>query len=209
MEIRDLNKDIYIPISSALKRFAGDEEESPISEISVRVNSSDEIFSTSEIIKKVLSRYHRGIEDYELVIPMELLRQSQKTQRIFNIVMGCIAGISLVVGGIGIMNIMLASVTQRTREIGIRRSVGATRREIMRQFLAESILISFTGGIIGVILGIITSLVITIYAEWITIISWKSILLAFFVATAVGIFFGIYPARKASLLDPIESLRYE
>ncbi|MBT4499108.1 MAG: FtsX-like permease family protein, partial [Gemmatimonadetes bacterium] len=133
----------------------------------------------------------------------------QKTQAIFNVVMGCIAGISLLVGGIGIMNIMLASVLERTREIGIRRALGARRRDILSQFLVESLLVSLFGGVIGVLLGYSTPKIITLYAGWRTIVQLWTIALAFGVSAAVGIGFGIYPARQAARLNPIDALRYE
>ena len=143
------------------------------------------------------------------MVPEELLRQSQKTQRIFNIVMGAIAGISLLVGGIGIMNIMLATILERTREIGVRRAIGATRKDILGQFLIEAVLLSFSGGIVGVLLGFAMTQAISSYAHWKTVIEFSSIFLAFTVSAAVGIVFGIYPARKAAMLDPIDALRYE
>ena len=123
--------------------------------------------------------------------------------------MGAIAGISLLVGGIGIMNIMLATILERTREIGVRRAMGATRRDILGQFLIEAVLLSFSGGLIGILLGFLMTKIISSYAQWKTIIEFSSILLAFSVSASVGIVFGIYPARKAAMLDPIESLRYE
>ena len=152
---------------------------------------------------------HNQMQDYRIVVPEELLRQSQKTQRIFNIVMGAIAGISLLVGGIGIMNIMLASILERTREIGIRRAMGATRRDILGQFLIEAVLLSFAGGLIGILMGFLMTKAISSYAGWKTIVDFGSIFLSFFVSASVGIIFGIYPARKAALIDPIESLRSE
>ena len=137
------------------------------------------------------------------------MRQSQRTQQIFNIVMGCIAGISLVVGGIGIMNIMLASVLERTREIGIRRALGARRRDILSQFLIEAVLVSLIGGIIGIVLGYSMTKIITLYAHWKTIVQAWTIFLSFGVAAAVGIGFGLYPVRQAAQLNPIDALRYE
>jgi putative ABC transport system permease protein len=204
--LRDVNLDIYIPISTAVTRFGGSKG---LNEINIQVVDSDHIKEVANLVSVALSRRHNGIGDYELVIPEELLKQSQRTQRIFNIVMGAIAGISLLVGGIGIMNIMLATVTQRTREIGIRRAVGASKRDILGQFLIECLIISILGGLIGVLLGVGLGRAITFYANWTTIVSMKAIIMAFGISAGVGIIFGMYPARKAAELDPIDALRYE
>lgn len=161
------------------------------------------------LVNKILTRKHYNIEDYKIIIPEEIMAQKQKTQRIFNIVMGAIAGISLLVGGIGIMNIMLANIMERTREIGIRRAVGATRQDVLQQFIFEALSISFVGGILGIITGYVLTAIISNYAEWRTIITPFSIVLAFFVSVIVGFVFGSYPAKKAAEKDPIESLRYE
>ena len=165
--------------------------------------------AVSKLVERILQRRHGGIEDYEIVVPESLLRQSKKTQQIFNIVMGAIAGLSLLVGGIGIMNIMLATVLERTREIGVRRAVGATQQDILRQFLIEAVTICLLGCAIGVILGIIISRAISFYAGWPTIVSLFSVFLAVGVSASVGIVFGLYPAAKAAQLDVIDSLRYE
>ena len=157
----------------------------------------------------IVNRRHRGVEDFKIAIPEELMRQSQRTQQIFSIVMGCIAGISLVVGGIGIMNIMLASVLARTREIGIHRALGARRRDVLAQFLVEAVMVSLLGGIIGVVLGFSLTKIMTLNADWKTIVQPWTIALAFGVAAGVGIGFGYYPARQAALLSPIDALRYE
>lgn len=228
-EIRNVNLDVYIPLTTAMRkvvkkppeetvqtairRWRGEMtnyiDRSKVAQITVKVRNSDDIFDAYNILRRVLQRRHHGVEDYEITIPEELLRQSQKTQRIFNIVMGAIASISLLVGGIGIMNIMLASVLERTREIGIRRSVGATRADILSQFLFEAVVLSSVGGVIGIGLGYGMTKIIAIYAGWKTIVTFMSILLAFGVSAATGIGFGIYPAKKAAEKDPIESLRYE
>lgn len=205
----DMNQNIYIPVQTALKRFTYPPFASEIDRLIVRVANAEEIRFAANIVKQLLERRHNGVEDYHITIPEELLRQSQATQRIFNIVMGCIAGISLLVGGIGIMNIMLASILERTREIGVRRAVGATQKDIMGQFLLEAIVLTVTGGVLGILLGFGMTTIITFYAEWRTIVSITSVLLAFGVSALIGILFGFYPARKAALLDPIESLRYE
>jgi putative ABC transport system permease protein len=205
----NLNNNVYIPITSAVKRFPRSIFASEIDRIIVQVKDSGRIQEAATIIKTSLSRRHNQVSDFTITIPEALLRQKQKTQRIFNIVMGAIAGISLLVGGIGIMNIMLASVMERTREIGVRRAVGARQLDILGQFLVEAVVLSFAGGLLGVVLGFILTKVIALYAGWRTIVSIGAIILAFTVSAAVGIIFGIYPARQAAKLDPIVSLRYE
>jgi putative ABC transport system permease protein len=164
---------------------------------------------TSRIVRGLLNDSHKEAGDFTIVVPAELLAQQRRTQRIFEMVMVAIASISLLVGGIGIMNIMLASILERTREIGVRRAVGARRREIVRQFLLEATLISCAGGLIGVVTGFALSRLIGYLAGWTTIVSGASIVLAFTVSVAVGLVFGVYPARKAALLDPVEALHYE
>ncbi len=152
---------------------------------------------------------HRYVDDYSIVVPEKLLEQNQRTQGIFNVVMGAIASISLLVGGIGIMNIMLASVLERTNEIGLRRAIGAKKLDIRMQFMAEAIAISLAGGIIGVALGYGISKAVSVFSGWSTIITGMSIALSFGVSSLIGLIFGIYPAIQASNLDPIECLRYE
>jgi len=209
LPIRDTNDDVYIPITTSMKRYPMKQFESELNRYVAHVIDTEKVQEAANITKRVMARRHNRVEDFNIVIPESLLRQSQQTQRIFNIVMGAIAGISLLVGGIGIMNIMLASVLERTREIGIRRAVGATRKDILGQFLIEAVVLSFTGGLIGIIVGFGLTKVISMYAEWRTIVSWQSILLAFWVSAAVGIIFGYYPARQAASKDPIVALRYE
>ena len=206
---RDMNLDVYVPLSSLNHRFDIDPAEPEVDQIILNVSDETRIKEAANLARSLLQLRHNQMEDYRIVVPEELLRQSQKTQRIFNIVMGAIAGISLLVGGIGIMNIMLATILERTREIGIRRAVGATRKDILGQFLIEAILLSFSGGLVGILFGFLMTKAISSYAGWNTIVDIGSILLAFCVSASVGIVFGIYPARKAALLDPIESLRYE
>ncbi|MDP2982438.1 MAG: ABC transporter permease [Candidatus Latescibacter sp.] len=207
--VRDMNKYVYVPLTSMLKRYPKQQFESEITRFTARVNDPNRIQEAANIARNTMLRRHNQIKDFEITIPEALLRQSQQTQRIFNIVMGAIAGISLLVGGIGIMNIMLATVLERTREIGIRRAVGATQRDILGQFLLEAVVLSFTGGLIGIILGFGMTKVIAVYAHWRTIVSVQSIFLAFWVSVAVGVIFGYYPARRAALKEPIEALRYE
>ena len=164
---------------------------------------------TAQVIEPLLQRLHGGADDYEVVIPEALLEQSRQTQRIFNIVMGSIAGISLLVGGIGIMNIMLASVLERTREIGVRRAIGATRKDIRAQFVIESFAISLLGGVAGIIIGIVLARIVAAYAGWPTVITIWSLILSTGVSVSVGLVSGIYPATRAAELNPVEALRYE
>ena len=206
---RDMNYDVYMPLSTATYRYEIDKSEPEVDQIILNISDSENIKEASNIAHSLISIRHNNLDDFTIVIPEELLRQSQQTQKIFNIVMGAIAGISLLVGGIGIMNIMLATILERTREIGVRRAIGATRKDILGQFLIEAVLLSFTGGIVGILIGFIMTQVISSYANWKTIIEFGSIMLSFGVSVSVGIIFGIYPARKAAMLDPIESLRYE
>lgn len=224
---RNFNDDIYIPFTTMMykmEKYDPDAEEirwwqrrrlglsidrATVNQLTVKVHDDSQIGESARLIKKILTRKHNGIKDYEIVIPEQLLEQKQQTQKIFNIVMGAIAGISLFVGGLGIMNIMLANILERTREIGIRRAVGATGQNILSQFMFEATIISIVGGIIGIVLGFILTSAITSYADWRTIITPGSVILAFFVSAAVGLIFGIYPAKKAASKDPIESLRYE
>ena len=209
LEVRNTDEDIYVPLTTLLKRFKWEADQAELTQITIKVPGSEKLQEAANIIRSILHRRHRGVDDFKIAIPEELLRHSQSTQRIFNIVMGCIAGISLVVGGIGIMNIMLASVLERTREIGIRRALGARRRDVMAQFLVEAVAVSLIGGVLGVILGYSLTELITLYAHWKTIVHFWTIALSFGVAAGVGITFGYYPARQAALLNPIDALRYE
>ena len=180
-----------------------------LDKIIIQVNETEELNPSTEIISRMLFRRHQEVKDYEITVPELLLKQEQRTKDIFNIVLGAIASISLVVGGIGIMNIMFASVMERIKEIGTRMAIGAKKRDIIVQFLSEAVLISVTGGLIGVILGIVISKLITELAGILTIISPFSVIIAFFVSASIGIIFGYAPAKRASEKDPIESLRYE
>ena len=163
----------------------------------------------TDILSRMLERRHNKVIDFEIIVPEQLIQQEQRTQTIFNIVLGAIASISLIVGGIGIMNIMLASVMERIKEIGIRMAVGATKKDIIMQFVCEAVIISLSGGIAGIILGIMISYFIETATEIITIVSPFSVIISFFVAFGVGLIFGINPAKKAAEQDPIVSLRYE
>jgi putative ABC transport system permease protein len=175
----------------------------------IQVKETEKMQSTAEIMARLLQRKHYDMVDYEIEIPELLLKQQQRTNDIFNYVLGAIAGISLLVGGIGIMNIMLASVLERIKEIGLRLSIGAKKSDVVQQFLFESVMISGTGGLIGVALGITLAYIVSSFANIPTIISFSSIILSFGVAASVGLLFGIAPARKAAQQDPIASLRYE
>jgi len=175
----------------------------------IQVEETEKMQSTAEILTRLLSRKHYEVVDFEIEIPELLLKQQQRTNDIFNYVLGAIAGISLLVGGIGIMNIMLASVLERIKEIGLRLAIGAQKADIVQQFLFEAIMISVSGGLIGVILGITMAFIVSSVASIPTIVSFASILLSFGVAATVGLIFGIAPARKAASQDPIASLRYE
>ena len=186
---------------------ADDKNPNQLDKIILQVKETEQLGVTANIVKKLLLRRHSGLYDFEVTIPELLLKQQQRTKKVFNIVLGAIAGISLIVGGIGIMNIMLASVMERIREIGTRQAIGASRKDIVAQFLAESTLISISGGIIGIILGVILSKVITVAFDIKTIISFFSIFIAFGVSALVGIMFGYMPAKRAAEKDPVESLR--
>jgi putative ABC transport system permease protein len=202
-------EEIYVPVSTALRKFDRDPLEAPLDEIVVRLESSVSPRSTATTIRGLLDRIHAGAEDFELVVPEALLEQSRRTQQLFKRVMGGIAGISLLVGGIGIMNIMLATVLERTREIGVRRAVGARRADIRMQFIVESFAISLLGGISGVIMGVAIAGIVALYAGWPTVVTATSILLSTMVSLGVGLVSGIYPALRAAELDPIDALRHE
>jgi putative ABC transport system permease protein len=229
--IRDYNMDVYTPIQTVLIRYKNrasitstliqranqnnqEESKAPVNyhqldRLVIQVANSNTMAATSDVISRMLKRRHYGVVDYQISIPELLLQQQQRTKRIFNIVLGAIAAISLLVGGIGIMNIMLASVMERIKEIGLRLSVGAKKQDIVFQFLFEAILISVFGGILGIILGWLFAVLVSKVADIPTIISLFSILLAFGVATTIGLIFGIAPARRAAQQDPITSLRHE
>jgi len=209
VKIQNPNNDIYIPITTSLKKFDKDTLENELNEVVVQVKPGADLKEQAAAISNLMSTMHRYVDDYALVVPEKLLEQNQKTQGIFNIVMGAIASISLLVGGIGIMNIMLASVLERTTEIGLRRAIGARKRDIRLQFIAEALGLSLAGGLVGIALGYAISLGVAAYSGWSTIITVASIGLSFGVSSLVGLIFGIYPAVQASNLDPIECLRYE
>jgi putative ABC transport system permease protein len=202
-------REIYLPLSTADRKFEHPDLASPLDEIVVRLKDGASGGETAPLLRDLLDRLHAGTGDYELVVPEALLAESRKTQRLFNVVMGAIAGISLLVGGIGIMNIMLATVLERTREIGVRRAVGARASDIRFQFIVESFAISLIGGLTGIVAGLALARGVAAYAGWQTIVTTASILLSTGVAMAVGLASGIYPATRAAALDPIDALRYE
>ncbi len=201
--------EIYVPASTAILKFDRPPLKAPIDEIVVRLGEGVSPQATAVAIERLLERVHGGANDFDLVVPEALLDQSRRTQRLFNVVMGCIAGISLLVGGIGIMNIMLATVLEPTREIGIRRAVGARRSEIRVQFMIEAFTISLIGGVAGVAMGVIIALAVAASAGWATVITFGAVALSTSVSMAAGLISGMYPAVRAANLDPIEALRYE
>ena len=214
----DRQTDVYIPLTTARQRY-GDlffrrlqgstiREKVELHEIIVHVREESAVEATSRAIARLLETSHKR-KDYGIDVPLQLLRQAQATKRTFSIVLGAIAGISLLVGGIGIMNIMLASVTERTREIGIRRAIGARRFQIVVQFLIEALVLSVFGGLIGMALGLAIPFLVTCFAGMPTVVTLWSLLLSFGISVGTGIGFGIYPALRASRLDPIIALRYE
>ena len=235
--IRNYNMDVYAPLQTVLIRYknrslvteamikleqnanrrnGNNTQEAPkavnyhqLDRLVIQVGDTESLLSISEIVSRLLKRRHFDTVDYEITIPELLLKQQQRTKNIFNFVLGAIAGISLLVGGIGIMNIMLASVLERIKEIGLRLAIGAKKEDIIYQFVFEAVMISVTGGIIGIILGVVLAYIVSEIADIPTIISFVSIVLSFGVAATVGLIFGIAPARKAANQDPISSLRYE
>ena len=207
----DVNNLIYVPLYAAIYRLENSTSQfhDEIDGIYLRLKPQADSPTMASVVRGVLNGSHHGAGDFSIVVPAELLAQQKRTQRLFETVMVAIASISLLVGGIGIMNIMLASILERTHEIGLRRAIGARRTDIIRQFVIEAILISFVGGIIGILFGFGMSRVIAWAAGWSTIVTAGSILLAFVVSVSVGLGFGIYPAVQAARLDPVEALRYE
>ncbi|TKJ36503.1 MAG: ABC transporter ATP-binding protein [Planctomycetes bacterium B3_Pla] len=210
---------VYIPLTTVKNRFgeitlqfSGSTgrsiERVELQEITVKVGSTDEVLPTRDTLETLLARFHKK-NDYQVTVPLELLKQAKATQRIFSIVLGSIAAISLLVGGIGIMNIMLATVSERTREIGIRRALGAKKRDIILQFLSETLILTLLGGILGISLGSFIPFMVTRFGNMRTDITGSSLVLAFGISGAVGIIFGLYPAYRAANMDPIESLRHE
>jgi len=208
---QDRNNVIYVPLYASVFRLEDGQssQKDEIDGIYVQMKPGSDVPAAAALIRGILDVAHRGAGDFTIVSPAELLAEQRRTQRIFEMVMVAIASISLLVGGIGIMNIMLASVLERTREIGVRRAIGARQRDVVRQFLIETTIISLTGGVAGILLGVGLSQLIGILAGWSTIVTTGSIVLAFGVSVFIGIVFGLYPAVRASRLDPVTALHYE
>lgn len=209
--MQDVNNIVYIPLNTFQYRFwdSSVSMKDDLDGIEIRLRRDADSIEVAKVVTAVLNSTHHNIQDFSVTIPAALLAQQQRTQTIFTYVMVAIAAISLLVGGIGIMNIVLATVMERTREIGIRRSIGARRFDIVRQFLTESVLISVGGGLMGIMFGFFLAWLIARTAEWKTIVTTASVVIAFGVSVVVGIVFGIYPAVKASRINPIDALRYE
>ena len=209
---------MFIPLETARMRYgevlvkrrtgSSEVEKVQLHEVTLKVASREDVLNVSQAVKDLLERNHKK-QDFELVVPLELLRRAERTKQIFNLVLGSIAAISLLVGGIGIMNIMLASVTERTREIGVRRALGAKRRDIVTQFLVETVMLSAAGGLLGVALGISIPWFVSTFAGMKTIVTLWSPAVAFGISGLVGVVFGLYPALRAAKMDPVEALRHE
>jgi putative ABC transport system permease protein len=209
---------MFIPLETARIRYGEvlqkerqgsfEAERVALHELTVKVDDPDHVMQVADALKNLMERNHKK-KDYDMVVPLELLKRAERTKQIFNIVLGSIAAISLLVGGIGIMNIMLASVTERTREIGIRRALGANRHDIIVQFLIETVMLSGSGGLLGVALGLVIPFLVSYFAGMVTIVTFWSPVLAFTISALVGVVFGIYPAFRAAQMDPVEALRHE
>jgi len=205
------NNMVIAPLNTVMRRFEDNTSylKDEIDGIYMKVQPTVDSIETSNVVRAILAATHKDAGDFTVIVPAGLLEERRRTGFIFNIVMICIAGISLLVGGIGIMNIMLATVLERTREIGIRRAIGARQGDIVRQFLTEAVMISIVGGLIGIAFGFTLSRIIATAAGWSTVVTTASILVAFGVSVFIGLLFGIYPAVQAAKLDPIEAIRYE
>ncbi len=207
--VNSTEREIYLPLTTALRKLDRDPLKSPLTEIVVRLTPTAPARETGAVVGTLLDRLHGGVVDYEIVVPEALLQHSAQTQRLFSLVMGLIAGISLLVGGIGIMNIMLASVLEQTREIGVRRAVGATRGDIRFQFLVTAFALALLGGLLGVAIGVGIARAVAAYASWPTVVTTWSLALSLGVSVAVGVASGLYPAVRAARLDPIAALHSE
>ncbi len=209
VSVSSTEHEIYMPFTTALRKLDRDPMKAPLGEIVVRLDEHAPAAETGAVIGTLLDRLHSNARDYDIVVPEALLRHSQQTQQLFNLVMGLIAGISLLVGGIGIMNIMLASVLEQTREIGVRRAVGARRADIRFQFLVTAFTLAMMGGVLGVALGLAIAKGVAAYANWPTVVTTWSLVLSLGVSIVVGVASGLYPAMRAARLDPIEALHAE
>ncbi len=209
--MQDINNIVYIPLNTFQYRYwdQSNNLKDDLDGVELRLKADADSIEVAKVVTAVLNSTHHNVQDFTVTIPAALLAQQKRTQTIFTYVMVAIAAISLLVGGIGIMNIVLATVLERTREIGIRRSIGARRFDIVRQFLTESVLISVGGGLLGIAFGFFLAWLIARTAEWKTIVTTASVVIAFGVSVLVGVVFGIYPAMKASKINPIDALRYE
>jgi putative ABC transport system permease protein len=206
---RDLNNAAMAPLATVSRQGLDVVPAQRVDEIWLQASNGDRVEDTGQVLRRALKSLHRGQEDFDIVIPRELLEQRYRTQRTFSVVVGSVAALALIIGGIGIMNIMLTSVVERTHEIGIRRTVGATRRDIATQFLVEALMMTVGGGAVGILVGTLVSVGITAYAGWATHVAPLAVALAFGVSISVGLVFGIYPATKAAQLEPIDAVRFE
>ncbi|MEW6334954.1 MAG: ABC transporter permease [Thermodesulfobacteriota bacterium] len=212
---RDFNEMIFLPLGAEAsvdryeQRATTPPDTPELTEMILQIHSVAQVTKAFSVVKRIMGIRHDGVENYQIVVPQALLQQVRKTQRTFNMILGSIAGMSLLIGGIGIMNIMLATVVERTREIGVRQAVGATRENIVSQFLIEAVLMTFTGGVLGVLAGLITVGFIASFAGWQPVITSWSILLPLTTSILIGIFFGLYPAYRAAGIDPVAALRNE
>jgi putative ABC transport system permease protein len=205
---RDINHVVFVPIGALTGRTLDVAPTQPVDEVWLQVSRGELATDLGDVFQRLLASRHAPA-DFAVVVPRELLAERQRTQRTFGIVVGSVAAMTLLVGGIGIMNIMLTSVMERTREIGVRRTVGATRRDVGRQFLAEALLMTLSGGAIGIVMGVALSWAIARFAGWRTHVSLSAIALGFVVSMLVGVAFGLYPAIKAARLEPVDAMRYE
>jgi putative ABC transport system permease protein len=209
VSVANYNYDVYVPVTAAIHTFAHEPYVSELTEISLAVADEGVLHETATAVHRIVSLRHREAEDFSVVVPQELLEQAQATQHVFNLVMGAIAGISLLVGGIGIMNIMLATVTERTREIGVRRAIGASRKDVLLHFMTESVCVSTAGGALGLLAGWVLIRGIALYTGWRVLIAPGFVVLALCVSGAVGLGFGIFPAWQAAGVEPAEAVRRE